>query len=417
MQAIGRDATVLFESYHLRDNVAQQYLTRLPELDRMPEGMSDSADGTLLPYPLDSPVFVEIKRRVRAEVLARVPAAPGKGGQRGGPGIGLGIAFTLVGWLGSWSIMLWAARLGWWPLSFAACAVLSLFTCHVALTLSHGGMHGNLVDHGRWNELLGLCHDIIGGCSLVWTYHHHVSHHMHTNDPDYDQDIFLAWPTFRFDYRLPQYWFHRFQHLYSFVLFAFLSVSIQYSDYVSLFTGSTGRVKFHGASSWEFTRSFLLKAANLFMLLGIPLLVSPAGSLVKVLILWSIYNGVLSFCLSWLFAVSHNIGDTKTLSEESVESWLEVQVRHSANWGGRLGNFLTGGLNYQIEHHLFPGMSYAHLPDAAVIVEEECLKAGIPYVKYPTLLSICVALYKFMRDCGQNRDSPAASVPLSKKKD
>ena len=65
-----------------------------------------------------------------------------------------------------------------------------------------------------------------------------------------------------------------------------------------------------------------------------------------------------------------------------------VQVLTSANWGGRIGNFFTGGLNLQIEHHLFPAISFVHYPAIAKIVRDECEKRGIPYAHYDTLPEI-----------------------------
>lgn len=65
-----------------------------------------------------------------------------------------------------------------------------------------------------------------------------------------------------------------------------------------------------------------------------------------------------------------------------------MQVLTSANWGGRVGNFFTGGLNLQIEHHLFPAISFVHYPAIAKIVRDECEKRGIPYAHYDTLPAI-----------------------------
>ncbi len=65
-----------------------------------------------------------------------------------------------------------------------------------------------------------------------------------------------------------------------------------------------------------------------------------------------------------------------------------LQVLTSANWGGRIGNFFTGGLNLQIEHHLFPAISFVHYPAIAKIVRDECEKRDIPYAHYDTLPEI-----------------------------
>ena len=65
-----------------------------------------------------------------------------------------------------------------------------------------------------------------------------------------------------------------------------------------------------------------------------------------------------------------------------------LQVLTSANWGADIGNFFTGGLNLQVEHHLFPAISFMHYPAISRIVADECAKRGIPYVHYDTLPEI-----------------------------
>ena len=67
---------------------------------------------------------------------------------------------------------------------------------------------------------------------------------------------------------------------------------------------------------------------------------------------------------------------------------LCLQVLTSANWGADIGNFFTGGLNLQVEHHLFPAISFMHYPAISRIVADECGKRGIPYVHYDTLPEI-----------------------------
>ena len=76
-----------------------------------------------------------------------------------------------------------------------------------------------------------------------------------------------------------------------------------------------------------------------------------------------------------------------------------LQVLTSANWGGRIGNFFTGGLNLQIEHHLFPAISFVHYPAIARIVRDECGKRDIPYAHYDTLPEIVGRFSRYVRMC------------------
>lgn len=89
--------------------------------------------------------------------------------------------------------------------------------------------------------------------------------------------------------------------------------------------------------------------------------------------------------------------------------WGVQQVLTSANWGGVIGNFMTGGLNLQIEHHMFPAISFMHYPAIAKIVRDECEKRGIHYASYDTLPEIVGRFNRYMRQVGA-----AEQVPRSK---
>lgn len=95
--------------------------------------------------------------------------------------------------------------------------------------------------------------------------------------------------------------------------------------------------------------------------------------------------------LASTFAVSHNVPESKPLDKGPTQDsllqgtlerdWGVQQLLTSANWGGVIGNFFTGGLNLQIEHHLFPAISFMHYPAIAKIVEDEATKRGLQYAK------------------------------------
>ena len=89
-----------------------------------------------------------------------------------------------------------------------------------------------------------------------------------------------------------------------------------------------------------------------------------------------------------------------------TRDWGVQQVLTSANWGGVVGNFMTGGLNLQIEHHMFPAVSFMHYPAISKIVREESEKRGINYAAYDTLPEILGRFQKYMKECGQADQVP-----------
>lgn len=85
----------------------------------------------------------------------------------------------------------------------------------------------------------------------------------------------------------------------------------------------------------------------------------------------------------------------------------------SANWGGVIGNFFTGGLNLQIEHHLFPAISFMHYPAISKIVRSECEKRGINYTSYETLPEILTRFFKYMKEAGSAPQMPKSRGGLT----
>ena len=91
------------------------------------------------------------------------------------------------------------------------------------------------------------------------------------------------------------------------------------------------------------------------------------------------------YYLSFFFIISHNFEGVHQY-QDSKENFLRRQVASSSNVGGHFLCYINGGLNYQIEHHLFPRISHVYYPTIAPVVKEFCLRRGIPYTHFPSVL-------------------------------
>jgi len=389
--AIGRDCTALFESYHLRPEVATARLGMLPKLDGFPVAAVPRS-----PYPNDSELYNAIRARVRKEVFKGGEA---QGKHRSGSEVAV---LTILG-SSALAYALYATAPG-----ALTGAILGLAGAWIGLTVQHCGNHGAMSTSPAANLALGLTDDLIGGSSLCWRYHHQVSHHVHCNAAEYDEDVFSSLPLLRFDPRQPREPHHKWQHVYMWFLFPFLQLSFQYGDLFALYHGRTKGANMYGAEGWERASIALGKAAHYGLLLAVPWATHGAAA---ALVGAACYTAAQSVVLASTFAVSHNVPESKPLEDNACRAelykdlaerdWAVQQVLTSANWGGAVGNFMTGGLNLQIEHHLFPAVFFGYYPAISAIVEDECTKRGIPYAKYQTLPSILKQFVGFMRDVGR----------------
>merc|ERR1712151_1069454 len=117
-------------------------------------------------------------------------------------------------------------------------------------------------------------------------------------------------------------------------------------------------------------------------------------------------GAVESLVLSGLFALSHNFmhsdrDPTKDYREKGNQvCWFKAQVETSSTYGGAISGYLTGGLNFQVEHHLFPRMSSAWYPYIAPTVREVCKKHGVKYAYYPWIWQNFASTFKYVNEVG-----------------
>jgi len=391
--ALGRDATALFESYHLRPEVAVARLRRLPVLADFPVAAVPPS-----PRPNDSDLYNTLRSRVRAEVFGGTEAA---GAHRSGSGP----AAAAVCGAAVAAYTLYALAPG--PLTGA---LLGAAGAWIGLTVQHCGNHGAMSTVPWVNAALGAGDDLIGGSSLAWQYHHQVSHHIHCNDDAFDEDVFSSFPLLRFDPRQPRAWYHAHQHVYMWALFPFMQLAFQAGDWSAILQGKTAGATMHGASAGQRLAAAAGKLAHYGLLIGLP---AYAHGWAATAVGAAAFVAVQGLVLATTFAVSHNVPEAKPsadglspasgplLTDIADRDWGLQQVATSANYGGALANFMTGGLSLQVEHHLFPAVFFGHYPAISAIVADECAKRGIPYATYPTLWATLKQFVRYMRDVGR----------------
>jgi fatty acid desaturase (delta-4 desaturase) len=396
---VGRDATIMFESMHLRSELAEASLARLPKgpdplqlakanvpLDSVSEDMQT---------PEKSELYQVLRSRVRKEVMEPMGRCIGAKGSRGVP-----VSYF------SPVLITWAVVATWFVLAPSAinAVLMGLSLIWIGLAVQHTANHGGLCVSGTWGYLLGLMNDIgPGGSSLCWRYHHQVSHHCYCNDVSMDQDVFSSFPFLRLDDSQKLQWFHRFQWIYANVLFCFLYFSLTLQDLQCVFGWHTFVVNFRGTGKHELLIMLLLKTVHVLWFFVLP---AYLHGFFAMLLPWSLALGSGSFLLAASFIVSHNLDECKTMStfkDHSKLDWASWQILTSSTWGGRYACFFMGGLNYQIEHHLFPSAPHNLYPAISEIVRDECTKRKLRYSYYPTLFANFASMIRFLRNMGRSK--------------
>ena len=275
----------------------------------------------------------------------------------------------------------------------------------VGFNIMHDANHGSLSKNRRINNLLGFTMDLIGGSRMLWLQKHNILHHTYTNIEELDDDIHSN-GLLRLSPRQEWRPWHRFQHLYAFPVYSLLTLSwMTFSDFNKFFTGRIGEYELRKPSRAEAIIFFLTKLFYFGYMLLLPLLFHP---LLHVLIAFVGIHLILGFTLSIVFQLAHTVeGNTFPVPHKesgTIENeWAIHQVETTANFapGNKLATWYQGGLNFQIEHHLFTNICHIHYPAVSKIVEKTCREMGISYVSYPTVRSAISAHYRFLRSLGK----------------
>jgi len=392
---VGRDATLMFESAHIRDK-PEKVLKSLPrgpsveELERV--GYTFDRPEEFWALPSQSKLYQTMRKRVQEEVLKPEGRMDQPHGARGVPFWHIGSV------IGSW--LLSAALFVLKP-SMLTGAILGLCLCWIGLAIQHTANHGGLVKDPRLGYLLGLLNDVgPGGSSLVWRYHHQVSHHAYCNDIVLDQDAHSSYPILRIEKSQKLEPWHKFQFIYGLLAFSQLWASIHFQDLQCLLDARSFLVRFKGTSANEMVLGVFLKLVHFGWFWFLPASIHGVRAMI---LPWATALMFGSFWLAALFIVSHNLVATKEAEAPAMASgdWAKYQIETTSSWGGVVGSFFTGGLNLQIEHHLFPCVAHHLYSKVQVIVKEECKKAGVMYTAYdhffPNLMDHVRFLYTYGR--------------------
>ena len=270
-------------------------------------------------------------------------------------------------------------------------APLGLFIAWTGLNIQHDANHGAISRHFMVNRILGLTQSWIGGSACIWIHQHVVQHHIFCNDvirdPDMEGSILI-----KFNPNAPEAHQYLYQHIYFLGVIALYGFTVVKDSVYGLING----VYFTPISPYlnrHMNLDLVFSALFLFRWVALPLYLAPSTkTLMSICIMYS----VAGYYLSFFFMLSHNFAETRNYSPSSKESFLYKQVTSSSNVGGPLLCWFNGGLNYQIEHHLFPRMHHSHYPKIAPLVREFCAGKGIPYKHFDTIYENVVSTSHYL---------------------
>lgn len=261
--------------------------------------------------------------------------------------------------------------------------IVGLGMSGIGLSIMHDANHGSYSKNKTVNTILGYMLNFMGGHALNWKVQHNVLHHTYTNVTHMDEDL-NADPLMRFTPDQPRKKLHKFQHLYAWFFYCWLSASwIFTKDFKQLFDfrdrGLLGNKKFPAL----LTELIISKLLYFGYMIALPLAIRPELWWVTILGFF-IMHWICGLVLSCIFQLAHVMPNAEfpTIDEGKLDmSFEEHQLHTTANFSQKSPVFtwLIGGLNYQIEHHLFPHICHVHYRKISKIVKETAQEFNMPY--------------------------------------
>lgn len=284
--------------------------------------------------------------------------------------------------------------------------VMGVGMAGVGMSVMHDGLHGASSTRPWVNELLGGTMYVLGSDAFTWKVQHNGAHHTHTNVDGVDQDIDPP-DLLRFSEHAPLRRVHRYQHIYAFLFYGLLTLVKLGNDFVSLRrVARSGDTRYAGRSyPVDLAVMVLVKLVHAGVFIGLPLWLTDF-SWWQVLTGFVLMHVVCSVILGTVFQLAHVVegaGQPKLGADGVIATdWAVHELLTTANFAPscRWLTWYTGGLNHQVEHHLFPSVSHLHYPAIAPIVQRTAAEFGVPYNVKPDLWTALGSHVRRLRQLG-----------------
>lgn len=295
-----------------------------------------------------------------------------------------------------------------WLLTILMWTIMGFGMAGIGLSIMHDANHGAYSRNRTVNNIFGKLLNLVGGCDFNWRIQHNVLHHTYTNVTGMDEDIDSG-AILRFSPNQKLRKGHKYQFIYAWFFYGLMTISwVVSKDFQQFFRYKRKNlIKTQGISEkrmiWEIMAS---KVLYLGIVIALPIIFSPVPwwlTLLGALLM----HFIAGFVLGCIFQPAHVIPSSEFPVPNKTgiieEDWAISQLLNTANFApkSRIFSWYVGGLNYQIEHHLFPNICHVHYKNISRIVRDTAFEYNLPYYSYKTFGSALFSHAKMLYSLGR----------------
>lgn len=276
----------------------------------------------------------------------------------------------------------------------------------IGMNVMHDGNHGSYSSKGWLNKFMGGTIYVLAGNVYNWQVQHNVLHHTYTNIHGHDEDL-EAGKIIRFTHEAKWRRFHKFQHYYSIFLYGLLTFNWALTTDFKQMRRYLKRKLSYGkfkSPAIQWTTLVITKVIYFSIWIVIPMIAGIVWW--KVLIGFFVMHYVAGLILSVVFQLAHVVEATDNpIPDENgtmENTWAIHQLYTTANFApkNKIVNWFTGGLNHQIEHHIFPNISHVHYRKISEIIKQTAAECNLPYHEFTTMRSAVAAHFRHLKQLG-----------------
>jgi len=298
-----------------------------------------------------------------------------------------------------------------WVISLVLWSLMGIGMAGLGMSVMHDANHGAYSDNKAVNWLMAHILNLMGGSTYNWKLQHNILHHTYTNITHMDDDI-ASKPALRLSPHLPAGRAYKYQWFHAFFLYGLTTLYwVTGKDFVQFHRYRKNNVNTGTAAQNRvfLFKLVLLKAAYFFVIMVVPVVFFNIPFL-QVLAGFLLMHFLAGVILTVIFQLAHSLEGTTHPMPTSLgvieNDWAIHQMNTTTNFSpkNKLLSWYVGGLNFQVEHHLFPKISHIHYPAIAPIVEQTAREFNIPYLQYETFGSALKAHIAFLKKLGKLPD-------------
>jgi linoleoyl-CoA desaturase len=284
--------------------------------------------------------------------------------------------------------------------------IMGMSLAGIGMSIMHDANHGSYSSNKTVNFLMGHTLNLVGGSVFNWKLQHNILHHTYTNITHIDEDI-QDRLVLKFSPHTKTKWFHKFQWIYAMFFYGLLTFYwviakdfIQYAQFTK--SGVNPGNKSENRST--LAKIIFIKVCYFSAVIIMPIFVFhiPVLQLLSGFLLMHFVAGVI---LTTVFQLAHTLEQTAhpmPVNGVIENDWAIHQLNTTVNFSrnSKILSWYIGGLNFQVEHHLFPKISHVHYPALSHIVKQTAEEHGIPYLENESFLSALQSHFRYMREIG-----------------